>query len=425
MGDRPKIPEHVPVTAPSPVQTVAEITPTEIKEEGQVQGPTFQSVVPSTLLNAHYIRDTITDGTVIEPETRFTQIWTLQNPGPYAWPAGCRVRYVGGDNMLNVDNSHPASVAIINAATESNVIDRVVAVGDEVSFQVTLQAPVREGKAISYWRVKSADGTPFGHRLWCDVEVKKAEQVTVPIHSATLPLPIPPRLPLPSIPAYDSMNVTSRLAVMREQQKQRREQMIAQLNAQRDQFGVTREDLPTWAQLGTSAGVSKTFENMNDKDRREALRQRVAHIKANIIRTREEREKLTGEIQKQKKAGEESAKVKKIVEEVAKQLDVEDPLSGSQMVFPKLDKESPSNSTYVSATSSSNVEKIKTSSSNEEKIKTSSPTVEDDFIDLTASMDELEVLSANDDESDDGFLTDEEYDILDASDQESGGDFIL
>ena len=46
-----------------------------------------------------------------------------------------------------------------------------------------------------------------------------------------------------------------------------------------------------------------------------------------------------------------------------------------------------------------------------------SPTVEEGFEDLT---DDLEVLSADGDESeDDGFLTDEEYDILDASDNET------
>ena len=42
---------------------------------------------------------------------------------------------------------------------------------------------------------------------------------------------------------------------------------------------------------------------------------------------------------------------------------------------------------------------------------------DDEYVDLD---DELEILSADDDQSeDDGFLTDEEYDILDASDEEA------
>ena len=42
--------------------------------------------------------------------------------------------------------------------------------------------------------------------------------------------------------------------------------------------------------------------------------------------------------------------------------------------------------------------------------------VDDDFVD---DFDDLEVLSADEQSGDDGFLTDEEYDILDASDHET------
>ena len=477
MGDRRSAPVNIPVTGPSPVQTVAEIKPTEEKREsapiaipvkkyeapaplpGQAIQP--KSDIPSTLLDARFVCDTISDGMIVEPETRFTQIWTMKNPGPYAWPSGCSVRYVGGDNMLNVDNSHPTSVAAINEATESNIVGREVAVGEEVAFKVVMKAPLREGKSISYWRVKAADGTPFGNRLWCDIEVKKADQVVVPVapvvpamsavpnmpRSAMRPcglrtsLPLPPvRLSQPQIPAeqppayssMESMNLSARLAAMREQQKQRREQMIAQLNAQRDQLqaqGIKREDLPmgNW-------GASQYGKQMADKD---ALRQRVASIKANIQKTREEREKLRAEYSEQaaaaaeKKAEDESAKVKKIVDEVTKHAD-EDDLERSQMVFPKLDKESPSSSTYESATSSSHKGKAAYVENEDGEIERSatpaavpapvpvlaSPSVEeDDFVEID---EELEVLSANgEDSEDDGFLTDEEYDILDASDHET------
>ncbi|KAI5359540.1 putative Zinc finger, ZZ-type, immunoglobulin-like, Next to BRCA1, central domain-containing protein [Septoria linicola] len=474
MGDRRAAPVSIPVTAPSPVQTVAEIKPTEVKRE---TAPIFipvkkyeappapqaiqpKSDIPSTLLDARFVKDTIPDGMVVEPETRFTQVWTMKNPGPYAWPAGCSVRYVGGDNMLNVDNSHPASVAAINEATESNVVGREVAVGEEVAFKVVMKAPLREGKSISYWRVKAADGTPFGNRLWCDIEVKKAEQIEVPVAPmapvmapvmqtapfmpvracgprSSLPLPpaqlFQPCVPSEQPPAYnsmDNMNLSARLAAMREQQKQRREQMVAQLNAQREQLqahsmnAMKREEIPSWTHH-SNAQVGK-----------EALRQRVAQIKANIQKTREERERLQAEHTKmqvaaaKKKAQEESEKVKKIVEQVTKHANVQDELERSQMVFPKLDKESPSSSTYESATSSSLKGKAAyVENENGEIERSASPTgmtmpevtsptvVEDDFVELD---DELEVLSANEDDSeDDGFLTDEEYDILDASDHET------
>lgn len=77
--------------------------------------------------------------------------------------------------MFNVDPNHPSSVSDIVKATESNVINRVVEVGEEVGFAVTMRTPEREGKAISYWRLKAADGLPFGHKLWCDIDVRIAK----------------------------------------------------------------------------------------------------------------------------------------------------------------------------------------------------------------------------------------------------------
>lgn len=501
MGDRrqasasPSLQNVATETAPvqqanaaTQVQTVAEFTPTEVKREEVQPVKTEPAAVPATLLNAHFVRDTIPDGMVVQPENRFTQIWTMKNPGPHAWPAGCSVRYVGGDNMLNVDNAHPVAVTTIADATESNVVGREVQPGEEVAFKLVLKAPAREGKAISYWRVKSADGTPFGHRLWCDIDVKKAEQpqeepTQAQIQQQQLLLqrmrlqqvqlarqaeqqkereqqarqrammqqhfmrqyarqepqeqsPAMSSAQAPQPPAYD-MNLVHRLA----QQKQRREQMAAQLTAQRQQLAHHSTRLDPEQTLYPAAPYVNKFDNMGDKERREALKQRVAHIKANILRTREEREKLAEQLSKQKaaadkKESDDSEKVKKIVEEVAKQTDAEkeseEALEGSAMVFPKLDKESPASSTYQSATSSSGKGKAAYVENEEGEVERSatptsghapvpvpmSPTeVDDDFIDID---DELEVLSANGDESsDDGFLTDEEYDILDASDSET------
>jgi len=39
---------------------------------------------------------------------------------------------------------------------------------------VTLKTPQREGRAVSYWRLKTPDGAAFGHKLWCDIDVESA-----------------------------------------------------------------------------------------------------------------------------------------------------------------------------------------------------------------------------------------------------------
>ena len=75
--------------------------------------------------------------------------------------------------MFDVDPNHPSSIGQLNKALSTNTIDREVKKGEEIDFSVTMRTQEREGKAISYWRLKTADGTPFGHRLWCDVNVRK------------------------------------------------------------------------------------------------------------------------------------------------------------------------------------------------------------------------------------------------------------
>ena len=521
MGDRRPAPvqaetksastETTPVqqsNAATQVQTVAEIKPTEEKkdvalpipvkkyEEPKVSSDSKKSSVPAALLNAHFVHDSIPDGMVVKPGARFMQVWTMRNPGPFAWPTGCSVRFVGGDNMLNVDNDRPAAVSDLASAKETNVVGRAVQVGEEIAFKIMLKAPMREGKHISYWRMKSADGTPFGHRLWCDVEVKKPQETPPPEvkianaapqyfntsldgsqqahlsrqqamrqqqmqmmqHQQMLAQQAAQRQQVPGNnygqpPAYDAntypANISARIAAMREQQAKRREHMMAQFNAHREQLqaqGIKREDMPSWNKH-TNPSIGSTTEPANEEAaRKDAARMRVEHIKAKILRAREEKANAMEAAKKtekaraaeEKKSTEETEKVKKIIEEVIKdgkeEEETED-VEGSQMVFPKLDKESPASSTYESATSSSGKGKAAYVENEAGEIERSasptsavdapatedvtSPTIEEDdeFEDLD---DDLEVLSADgEDSEDDGFLTDEEYDILDASDQET------
>lgn len=75
--------------------------------------------------------------------------------------------------MGHIDPTHPTGVRDLIAANESTVCYQPLEPGYEFAFNVLLRTPVREGKAISYWRLTDPDGNKFGHRLWCDVMVKK------------------------------------------------------------------------------------------------------------------------------------------------------------------------------------------------------------------------------------------------------------
>lgn len=271
--------------AATQVQTIAEVKPTEPEPVKEEQKTETKKPIASEL-QAHFIRDAVADGSVLAPSIRFEQVWTLHNPGPHAWPAGCSVRFIGGDIMFNVDSTHPSSVSDILKATESNVINRVVEVGEEVDFTVTMRTPEREGKAISYWRLKAADGLPFGHKLWCDIDVR----ITKVSHTE-----------------------------------------------------VKTDHIEDIAQLQDSEPGVKT-EHIED------------------------------------------------IAEVVKQEGVEH----SQMIFPKLDKESPVSSTH--------------------EAQTAPPSVTDLEGQL---LDDVETLALEDESTtDDGFLTDEEYEMLDPSDDE-------
>jgi len=85
-------------------------------------------------------------------------------------------------------------------------------------------------------------------------------------------------------------------------------------------------------------------------------------------------------------------------------------LEKGNMIFPKLDKESPVSSTHdVTSTASVKAEGVPLASPNSEKSD----------LEIFEDAENLSLVQSSDE--DDGFLTDEEYDILDASDEEFSG----
>lgn len=345
---------------------VAKATPDSPKPAEPMQ----EKAVAASELTAHFIRDTICDGTKIPANSKFLQVWTLRNPGPHAWPAGCSVRYVGGDNMLNVNNEHPSCATDIAEATESNVIGRTVEAGEEISFSVLMKAPAREGVCISYWRLKSADGTPFGHRLWCHIETTK---------------PIPTPLPVESPQSTDAERTLARLRELRERRQSR---------VQDTENGRALQREAMQAMVSRMQRLHEAQEQM--KQRQKVLRAELAHKHA------ERAAPVTPPKPTVEDASEtESLEASTKEVEVEAEVKVEPSPEGSQMIFPTLEKESPVNSTHVSSTP---VEVDSTT--------VASASVRDEA-EIFEDAETVDLVS-----SDDGFLTDEEYDVLDASDSE-------
>lgn len=318
-------------------------------------------------LDAHFIRDTILDGSKISSGCQFVQIWTLRNPGPNAWPAGCSVRHVGGDNMLNIDNTRPLSHAELAEASESNTLRRAVGAGEEVAFRVVMKAPQREGTAISYWRLKTAEGLPFGHRLWCDINV-----VTPPSPSTQFSPLAPTPAPVQQSPLYERL-LQARLDKLKG---------VQQLQAERLE--------------------QQTMERIQGL--------RKAAVERLLEARRHEHEAALATMRHEESEPEVEASVQQPTAELPvdeKLVERTPELQTSRMIFPQLDKESPESSTYQSSTT---VQPESPKSEKSTVARTVTVTSDDEFFEDAES-----VALHSDDES---FMTDEEYDILDASDEE-------
>lgn len=286
------------VEAPSVVEKAEPIVPETVEEPASEPAETPETPeTPATPrrssvdftddYSAYFMKDTVSDGTAMAPSQVFQQTWTLYNPGPTTWPVGTSVRYVGGDSMFNINTEHPSSVVALAVAMSSNELTHPVAPSESADFTVTLKTPQRTGTSISYWRLKHPNGTPFGHKLWCDVKV-----VDAPVAAAE---PV---------------------------EKEAKEEVVIESDC-------------------------------------------------------------APEV------------------EVETETEAETEMSDSNMVFPKLEKESPVSSTHTLAQNPAP--------------SYTAPSVS--TVDDQALPEDMESLALED--SDDGFFTDEEYDILDASDQES------
>ncbi|EEH23428.1 hypothetical protein PABG_05639 [Paracoccidioides brasiliensis Pb03] len=165
-------------TEKSEPKTVGEADSTAVQPSELEKTRTIgtESSIPLSSLHAHYIRDTIPDGSTVRPSETITQTWTLYNPGPAIWPKGCSVRFVGGDSMFNIDTNHPSSLSKLLSAMETQELTAPVPPTGSADFTITLKSPQREGRAISYWRLKTADGIAFGHKLWCDIDVRASTE---------------------------------------------------------------------------------------------------------------------------------------------------------------------------------------------------------------------------------------------------------
>jgi next-to-BRCA1 protein 1 len=443
-----------------PIQEMSampDLLPAQVDEALRVPLLSKAPVAPVDVnqLRAAFVRETVPDSTVMPKDQSFVQVWTLRNPGPVAWPAGCSVRYTGGDNMLNIDKKQPASTRELTAATETNTVARPVEVGEEIAFRVALKAPQSVGTKISYWRLKTADGQAFGHRLWCHIVVAEATEAV----TSSLPQAIPTRFAPVSVPTVERTEEVGRPAhqdflrtVLQQRVDRRREledrakQLSKALeearSLQETQKQAEEEQKATRAQMLRNLSSEIRAVEIQHKARSGAAKAAVEAAKAAkeaspahvselpaaaptpvaqepnyrlmdyqmqlmlLEQQNKKRNVCSGGMQQTKAKTPEAPALIAEAQVVPRELEAE----SSRMIFPTLEKESPASSVHaVAGPATPVIVPVHARSAS-----VSSQSVAGSEADIFEDAESVDLI----DSSEDGFLTDEEYDILDASDEE-------
>lgn len=148
---------------PEPSATVPAATaPAQPTPTTAPSGPT--AAAPSAD-RAEFMADVnIPDGTVFAPAQSFTKTWRISNTGETTWTTGYALVFIDGD-LMGADATVP--------------LPQEVTPGKNIDVSVDMIAPEAVGTYISYWKLKTPDGTIFGfgaagnEAIWVKIVVQE------------------------------------------------------------------------------------------------------------------------------------------------------------------------------------------------------------------------------------------------------------
>ena len=113
---------------------------------------------PRPCNQAHFVSETIPDGTKIKAGESFTKSWRLKNTGTCTWNPNYKLVFVDGNQM-----SGPDSVKL----------NSYVKPGENADILVNLKAPSKPGTYRGYWKLQSDDGYKFA-QVYVEIKVPSA-----------------------------------------------------------------------------------------------------------------------------------------------------------------------------------------------------------------------------------------------------------
>jgi len=89
-----------------------------------------------------------------------TKTWKVKNFGPFAWPVGSELTYVGGDKL---------------SANRSFAFEKEVAPGEEVEIEFSFTAPEHPGTYRAFYRLATPQGITFGRKMRVILDVIESD----------------------------------------------------------------------------------------------------------------------------------------------------------------------------------------------------------------------------------------------------------
>ena len=134
-------------------------------EPATVRNEKENQVVPPLIkeeenYDARLVKDVkVPDGSEFAPAQKFTKVWLMKNVSKFPWPEDTKIMWVAGDTL--------------NGIAQFSMKVKSALPNEEVEIAMQLQAPVRPGRYVSYYRLVAPSTKRFGNRIWADIVVNE------------------------------------------------------------------------------------------------------------------------------------------------------------------------------------------------------------------------------------------------------------